>query len=108
MDGCIMHLRINIIITNNYYLQANTKLNKNSQTLDCTDKNSFVETLMPVAVEVLLTKIQKKMAVLAGNSGINFCSWFKSTFDKDSGEQLYNFMYSKLNSKNICDINLSR
>ena len=103
MDVCIMHLHVNIIITNNYYLQANTKLYNNSQTLDCTDKNSFMETLMPVAVKVLVTKILNKMRDLAGDIGIEFCSWFKSTFNKDSGEQLYNFMYSKLNSKNFCD-----
>ena len=96
MDVCIMHLHVKIIITNNYYLQANTKLNNNSQTLDCTDKNSFVETLMPVAVKVLVTNIRNKMSDLAGDIGIEICSWFKSTVDKDSGEQLYNFMYSKL------------
>ena len=76
--------------------------------MDCTDKNSFVETLMPVAVKVLLTKIQKKMMDLAGDSGINVCSWFNSTFDKDGGEQLYNFMFSKLNSNNFCVLNMSR
>ena len=58
---------------------------------------------MPVAVKVLVTKILNKMRDLAGDIGIEFCSWFKSTFNKDSGEQLYNFMYSKLNSKNFCD-----
>jgi len=104
---CMMY---DVYLFFNILLQLKTR-EEVDHNLDCSNENSLMEFLIPVAVSVQVKDTYVKLLDVTEYDGISFCKWYYCNFSEDCGnsnisQQHYNFMYSKLNKNKFCTLEL--